>query len=212
MRFQDWFCGLGMVLLPVAGVLAVTQTENVRNEKVLVVEQTLAPGETVSWTGDHASVAVYFDDGSIEVTPAQGPSRTETVQRGQAEFQPPQAEIVKNVGSSALRIVRTKYLGKGSSETWGTTGLAPNYRLLFENQYGRVYEIKFAAGTSEPLHTHHDRVVVCLSGAELQHEMPDGRRETSTLKTGEIAWRRGATHVGHNLGKTDLWVIAIEPK
>jgi hypothetical protein len=42
--------------------------------------------------------------------------------------------------------------------------------------------------------------------------MPDGRRETSTLKTGEIAWRRGATHIGHNPGKTDLWVIAIEPK
>jgi hypothetical protein len=32
------------------------------------------------------------------------------------------------------------------------------------------------------------------------------------LKTGEIAWRRATTHVGHNLGKTDLWVIGIEPK
>jgi hypothetical protein len=112
-----------------------------------------------------------------------------------------------------LRIVRTEYLGKGNSaETWGATGLAPNYNLLFENQYGRVYDIRMAAGKSEPLHTHHDRVVVCLSGAELQHEMPDGRTEVSTLKTGEIAWRRAATHIGHNLGKTDLWVIAIEPK
>ena len=212
MSVPNWFCGLGLVLLPVAGVLAVTHTEKVRNEKVLVVEQTLAPGETMSWPADHAGVTVYFDDGSIEVTPAQGSSRTETVQRGQAVFRPPQAETVKNAGSSALRVVRTEYLGKGSSETWGATGLAPNYKVLFENQYGRVYEIKFAAGTSEPLHTHHDRVVVCHSGAELQHEMPDGRRETSTLKTGEIAWRRAATHVGHNLGKTDLWVIAIEPK
>jgi hypothetical protein len=42
--------------------------------------------------------------------------------------------------------------------------------------------------------------------------MPDGRREAATLKTGEIAWRRGVTHVGHNIGKTDLWAIAIEPK
>ena len=25
-------------------------------------------------------------------------------------------------------------------------------------------------------------------------------------------WRLAATHVGHNLGKTDLWVIAVEPK
>src|ERR1017187_8810177 len=107
MSVPNWFCGLGLVLLPVAGVLAVTHTEKVRNEKVLVVEQTLAPGETMSWPADHAGVTVYFDDGSIEVTPAQGSSRTETVQRGQAVFRPPQAETVKNAGSSALRVVRT---------------------------------------------------------------------------------------------------------
>jgi quercetin dioxygenase-like cupin family protein len=212
MNIRNWFCGLGLVLLPVTGALAAAQTEKVRNEKVLVVEQTLAPGETVSLPGDRASVAVYLDDGSIEVTAAGGAPWTESVKRGRAVFRPARAGTVKNAGSPVLRIVRTEYLGKGGSETWGTTGLAPNYKLLFENQYGRVYDIKIAAGMSEPLHTHHDRVVVCLSGAELQHEMPDGQKETSTLKTGEIVWRRGATHVGHNLGKTDLWVIAIEPK
>ena len=37
-------------------------------------------------------------------------------------------------------------------------------------------------------------------------------KEKSTLKTDEIAWRLGGTHVGHNLGKTDLWVLAFEPK
>ena len=193
-------------------MLAVDQTEKVRNEKVLVVEQTLAPGETAPLPGDRANVAVYLDDGSIEVTPAQGTPRTETVRCGEAVFRPAQIGTVKNGGPSTLRIVQTEYLGKGGPEIWGNAGLAPNYKVLFENQYGRVYDIRMAAGKSEPLHSHHDRVVVCLSGAELEHEMPDGRRETSTLKTGEIAWRRSATHIGHNLGKTDLWVIAIEPK
>ena len=55
-------------------------------------------------------------------------------------------------------------------------------------------------------------VVICFSGARMEHILPDGRTEPSTLQTGEIAWRRGATHIGHNLDKTDLWVIAIEPK
>jgi quercetin dioxygenase-like cupin family protein len=120
---------------------------------------------------------------------------------------------LKNVGDGAVRIVWTEFRGKGDSEEhWGTNGLSPNYKLLFENDYGRVYDIRIAAGRSEPRHTHRDRVVICLSGAELRHEMDDGRTEVSTLKTGEIAWRRGGTHVGHNLGKTDLWVIAIEPK
>ena len=75
-----------------------------------------------------------------------------------------------------------------------------------------VYNIHVAAGATEPQHTHKNRVVVCLSGADLIHTMPDGKQEAATLTTGEIDWRRGATHIGHNIGKTDLWVIAIEPK
>ena len=42
--------------------------------------------------------------------------------------------------------------------------------------------------------------------------MPDGRRDPSTLKTGETVWRRGRTHIGQNLGQTDFWAIAVEPK
>ncbi|MGA2241402.1 MAG: hypothetical protein ABSH11_05130 [Verrucomicrobiota bacterium] len=210
--FRSWLCGLTLTLLPVPGVMAGVQTEKVRNDKVLVVEQTLAPGETMSLPGDRAGVVIYLDAGSVEIAPPQEKPRTETVKRGEAVFQPPQAGTVKNAGSVALRVVWTEYLGKGSSETWGPAGLAPNYRVIFENQYGRVYDIQMAAGKSEPLHSHHDRVVICLSGAELEHILPDGRKETATLKTGEIAWRLATTHVGHNLGKTDLWVIAIEPK
>ena len=212
MNMRNWFCGLASILLLVPAVSAVTQTEKIRNEKVRVVEQTLAPGETAILPADRPGVLVYLDNGSIEVTPVEGKSRADTVKRGEVVFWPPQSGAVKNDGSSVLRIVSVEYLGQGGAEIWGPAGLAPDYRLLFENQYGRVYDIRMAAGKSEPLHSHHDRVVVCLSGAELEHEMPDGRRETSTLKTGEIAWRRAATHIGHNLGKTDLWGIAIEPK
>jgi len=71
---------------------------------------------------------------------------------------------------------------------------------------------KIPAQTREPQHTHHDRVVVSLSGAELEHILPNGKIQPSTLKTGEVVWRLGGTHIGHNMGQTDLWVIAIEPK
>jgi quercetin dioxygenase-like cupin family protein len=207
-----WFCGFILTLLSIATAVAGNQTEKVRNDKVLVVEQTLASGETLSLPGDHPGVVVYLDAGPVEIAPPQEKPRTENVKRGETVFQPPQSGTVKNAGSTALRVVWTEYLGKGGSETWSTNGLAPNYKVIFENQYGRVYDIKMAAGKSEPLHSHHDRVVICLSGAKLMHEMPDGRKETATLKTGEIAWRLATTHIGHNLGKTDLWAIAIEPK
>jgi hypothetical protein len=42
--------------------------------------------------------------------------------------------------------------------------------------------------------------------------MLDGSKEKSSLQTGDIFWRLAATHIGHDIGLTDLWVIAIEPK
>jgi len=206
--------GLGASLLfglP-AFLAAAAPVEKIHNSKVRVVEQTLAPGEALSLPPENPGVVVYFDDGSVETTPADAAPRLEAVKRGQAIFEPAGSGALKNAGSSDLHLVWTEYLGAGNSEMWGRTGLAPHYTLLFENQYGRVYDIRIPAQSYEPLHTHHDRVVVSLSGAQLEHIMQDGRKEKSSLKTGDIVWRLAATHVGHNLGQTDLWVIAIEPK
>lgn len=167
-------------------------TEKVRNPKVAVFEVTLAPGERETVSGAWPSVTVNS--------------------RGEAVFAPAGTPGIENKGSSPLHYVRVEFLEKGSSETWGKTGLAPNYKLLLENPYTRVYDIRIPAHTNEPQHTHHDRVVICLSGATLRHLYPDGREEPSTLVTGEIAWRKGSTHIGQNLGDTPLWVIAVEPK
>ena len=94
------------------------------------------------------------------------------------------------------------------------TGLSPNYKILVENRYARAYDIRIPAGTyrGRSIPASLDRVVVSLSGAELEHISPDGTKQPSTLKTGDVVWRLGATHTGHNMGHTDLWVIAVEPK
>jgi hypothetical protein len=185
----------------ILAALAVAQTEKLRNEHVTVFEDRLAPGEPRPLPAVRC-LLVYLTDGKMGDT---------AVHRGQAVFAPTPTTL-KNTGKAELRFVRIDFPGDGLKETWGTTGLSPNYKLLLEDRYTRVYDIRIPAGTREPQHTHHDRVVVCLSGAQLEHLMPDGRIEPSTLATGEIAWRRGGTHIGHNLGKTDLWVIAVEPK
>jgi hypothetical protein len=191
---------------------AAVQTEKLRNEKVAAFDCTLRPGETQPLSGTQPSVTVYFQDASLEIVAQGGKPQKVAVKPGDAVFRPAQAGVVKNAGSSDVHFARVDFLGSGGSETWGTTGLSPNYKLLFENPYTRVYDIRIPAGTKEPQHTHKNRVVVCLSGAQLRHLMPDGREVPSTLQTGEIAWRLGATHIGQNLGATDLWVIAIEPK
>jgi hypothetical protein len=201
-----------LFLVFAAAAAPILQTETVRNEKVVVTESRLKPGETESLRGGFASATVYFEDGSLEIAAGGGRPERVRVKRGEAVFRAPQDRIVRNSGSSEIHSVRVDFLRAGGAEMWGTAGLSPNYVLLFENQYARVYDIKIPAHTREPQHAHKDRVVVCLSGATLKHLMPDGHEEPSTLKTGESGWRRGGIHIGQNLGDTNLWVIAIEPK
>jgi hypothetical protein len=189
-----------------------THVERIRNDRVIVTEYSLVPGDSIAIEGRLPEARVYFADAAFEVTPRGGAPRSLTVKRGDVVFNMPQARTVKNAGSTEARFFRVEFTGKGSQDSWGTTGLSPNYVMLFENLYARAYHVRIPAGTREPQHTHHDRVVVCLNGAEVEHLFPDGRKESSRLKTGEVAFRAGSTHIGRNIGKTDLWVIAIEPK
>lgn len=192
----------------VTTALAASGVEKTRNEKVVVTEETLAQGEQEAAVDRLPSVVVYMSGGLVEV----GGAQRAKVKEGQTVFEAAGAGALKNAGTAELQFVRIDFLTAGSEETWGATGLSPHYVMLLENRYVRAYDIKIPAQTYEPKHTHHDRVVVCLSGAELEHILPDGTIQPSTLKTGEVAWRLGATHTGHNLGHTDLWVIAVEPK
>ena len=190
-----------------APVAFASSVEKVRNDKVVVTEETLGSGESEVTADKLPSVVVYMSGGKVEIK-----GHTQTVKEGQTVFEVAQHGSVKNVGFATLHFTRIEFLGAGKQETWGSSGLSPHYVMLLENQYARAYNIKIPAQTFEPQHTHHDRVVVCLSGAELEHILPDGSKQPSTLKTGEVGWRLGATHTGHNYGHTDLWVIAVEPK
>jgi hypothetical protein len=199
-------------LVAVPSAFAASSMERISNEKVLVTEDTLLPRESEALPGKLPSMVVYMADGMVEVTPTHGKSHKDTVKEGETVFQPARPRTIGNAGTSPLHFVRIEFLTAGSRETWGMSGLSPHYKMLLENQYARAYDIKIPAQTFEPLHTHHDRVVVSLSGAQLEHILPGGQRQPSTLRTGEVVWRLGATHIGHNLGHTNLWVIAIEPK
>jgi hypothetical protein len=209
-----WALVMAMLTLSVAArAFPGTDREIFRNEKVVVVETAFEAGREIvlDFPG---CVAVVLEGGTIATGPKESRMQTGAVKRGDVAFWPAGRLGFLNRGQGPVRYIRTCFLGPGrpGDPPWGAAGLSPNYRLLFENPSARVYEIRIAAGTKEPLHTHKDRVVVCLSGAEMQHVMPDGSVETSSLKADEAVWRKGGTHIGINLGKTDLWVIAIEPK
>jgi hypothetical protein len=210
-RTSKWI-GTGLLFVFAAAPLFAATTEVLRNDKVIVTEETLAPGEQETVAGEHASVVVFLSGDAVQGKYVDGRQRQDAVLRGEVLNEAAGKRIVTNVGHAALRLVRVEFLTAGGDDTWGATGLPPNYKVLFEDQHSRTYEIRIAPHAWEPQHTHHARVVVCLNGAQLEHVLPDGSIQPSTLKTDEVTWRAGQTHTGHNLGDTDLWVIAIEPK
>jgi quercetin dioxygenase-like cupin family protein len=203
----------GIFLFTHAMACAAPIAETLHNDKVVVFQANIPAGGSETIAGGRPSLTIYTQGGAVEVTDGAG-SEKSAIARGQVVFREAKPHVVRNTGATPLEYTRIEFVTKGEpgAAPWGMAGLSPNYKMLLENQYARVYDIKIPAGTSEPQHTHKVRVVVCLSGAQVFHVMPDGRREPSTLKTGEVAWRQGSTHVGQNVGKTDLWVIATEPK
>jgi hypothetical protein len=195
-----------------ATAFATTRITMVRNEKVIAYEEILHPAENESGSDGFPSVTIFLSDGPVQIMDEAGKPKLVTVKRGEELFRPAKSWKLYAGSNVEVRFVRVEFCGNGSSQTWGRTGVAPDYKLPLENNYCRVTDIRFGAGTNEPLHSHHDRVVICLSGAQLRHRMPDGREEESSLKTGEVVWRKGATHIGQNVGKTDFWAITVEPK
>ncbi len=188
------------------------EVEKVRNDKVVAWEDTLKAGEKIGRSSGKPALLLYLGDGKLEVTPSGGTRTVVEAKPGQVKFEPRGIGEIKNAGSSELKILRVDFIGQGSPERWGRTGLSSHYKLLLENDHVRVYDIFIPAKSNEPQHTHKNRIVVCLSGAELTHLFPDGRTEVSTLKTGEVAWRKGSTHIGQNHSANDFHAIAIEPK
>jgi hypothetical protein len=201
-----------LALIASPALVVASTVEKIRNDKVLTVEVTLAPGESEVVPETLPSMVVYMAPGVAEIAGQNDKKQKEEVKAGETIFQAAHSGSVKNIGAAPLHYARIEFLSAGREETWGMTGLSPNYKMLLEDRYARAYDIRIPAQTFEPQHTHHDRVVVSLQGAKLEHILPNGEKQPSTLQTGEIVWRLAATHVGHNLGQTDLWVIAIEPK
>jgi len=212
MRHRSSAVAVALLLASLPAAFAASSVAKIRNPQVVVTEDTLGPGETEPLPEKLPSMVVYMADGTAEIAPDQGKQHLDAVKAGQTVYQSACRGMIRNAGTAPLHFTRIEFLTAGKPETWNMTGLSPNYVMLLENRYARAYDIKIPAGTFEPQHTHHDRVVVSLSGAELEHILPDGTHQPSTLKTGEVVWRLAATHVGHNMGKTDLWVIAVEPK
>src|SRR6185437_11633766 len=145
-----------MLFVPMADA---TSTEKIRNAKVVVTEDLLAPGEQGPIAGGRANAIVFTGDGHILLGRAGTRREARIVHSGEVISLAGRMSAIQNLGKAPLHFVGIEFLTSGKEGTWGMTGLPSNYKILHEDRYARTYEIKIPAGKFEQQHTHHARVV-----------------------------------------------------
>jgi hypothetical protein len=86
-------------------------------------------------------------------------------------------------------------------------------KVVLENEFVRVVELRVPAGVSEARHSHARGVTIALSAYD--NEMTDFPAGTVTkrhTKFGEVRWAEPVTHEARNTGTTEQRVLRVELK
>jgi hypothetical protein len=86
-------------------------------------------------------------------------------------------------------------------------------KLLIENMFVRVWEIRVPPGTFEAKHSHARGVTIAMSDYDNETKsLPDGKVNRGHTKQGEVKWVEPVTHEARNIGMTEQHVVRIELK
>ena len=90
----------------------------------------------------------------------------------------------------------------------------PTQKVVLENPFVRVVDIRVGPGVFEPKHSHARGVTVALS--EYDNETiefpPNGNVSRRHVKFGEVRWVEAVTHEARDVGSTEQHLLRIELK
>jgi hypothetical protein len=89
------------------------------------------------------------------------------------------------------------------------TGIPKQEKLVFENQFVRVYELTLQPGEKLPDHHGGNRVVFCQNDCKLLYHW-DGKKYEENRKAGDVHFHPEATHAEENSGKAVARMIIVE--
>jgi hypothetical protein len=86
-------------------------------------------------------------------------------------------------------------------------------KLIIDNMFVRVFDIRVPAGVAEAKHRHARGVTVALTGYDNETRV-DGATQwvKGHTEPGEVKWAEPVTHEARNVGTTEQHVIRIELK
>ena len=90
--------------------------------------------------------------------------------------------------------------------------VAPDMKVLLENECVRVQFHDVPVGKTIPMHSHPNYVVYTLKPFEARITLPDGTTRISKREAGVAYWNEPITHSVENLGTSDIHNLIIELK
>ena len=87
-----------------------------------------------------------------------------------------------------------------------------NYKVLFENDKGRVVEMTLKAGEKDNEHSHPAETVYFIKGGKVKIHLPDGNSQEAEIPDEHVMYHEPWTHTVENIGTTDVHAIIFEPK
>lgn len=85
-------------------------------------------------------------------------------------------------------------------------------RLVMENAFVRVFDIRVPAGVAEAKHSHARGVTVALTAYDNEAHVDGAPWVKSHTNVGDVKWSEPVTHEARNVGTTEQHVIRIELK
>ena len=85
-------------------------------------------------------------------------------------------------------------------------------KLILENEFVRVFDIRVGPGVFEPMHSHAGGMTIALSDFQNETTDANGKVSRGQSKLGDVRWAEAVTHTARNTGTTEQRVIRIELK
>jgi len=111
-----------------------------------------------------------------------------------------------------LLITFALVLGVQSAMAVDVVTVAPDVKVLLENDRVRVLESTLKPGEVEGMHTHPEYIAYFLAPTTLEITTPDGKSVVKKPPAGKVLYGTGAEHQIKNVGDTLQRVLVIEIK
>ena len=90
--------------------------------------------------------------------------------------------------------------------------VAPDVKVLLENDRVRVLESTLKPGEVEGMHTHPEYIAYFLTPTTVEITTPDGKSSVKKPPAGKVLYGTGAKHKIKNVGETLQRVLVVEIK